>query len=182
MPRVLIEMGFISNHKEGAILDSEEGQTEIAKAIADAIINYKKDNFSPNVSIDEDVKPSQKINDIKEVVKTTKTETKKNVDSSKLEVKNNSKSVTKQNNEIVYKVQISASNKKLELHPRNFKGLKPISISSDSTSLYKYFYGETNDLEEAKKYLKDAKAKGYNSAYIIALKNGKLTSLKDINK
>lgn len=45
MPRVLIEIGFLSNVTEGAILDSEQGQNEIAKAIADAIISYKKEYF-----------------------------------------------------------------------------------------------------------------------------------------
>jgi N-acetylmuramoyl-L-alanine amidase len=42
MPRVLIEMGFTSNTIEGNKLNSEEGQDEIAKAIADAVISYKK--------------------------------------------------------------------------------------------------------------------------------------------
>ena len=43
MPRVLIEMGFISNTAEGNVLNSEEGQNEIARAIAKAIISYKKE-------------------------------------------------------------------------------------------------------------------------------------------
>jgi len=42
MPRVLIETGFISNPKDGLLLDSEEGQMQVAKTIADAIIGYKK--------------------------------------------------------------------------------------------------------------------------------------------
>jgi N-acetylmuramoyl-L-alanine amidase len=41
MPRVLVEMGFISNYVEGNLLDSESGQNEIATAIANAIISYK---------------------------------------------------------------------------------------------------------------------------------------------
>jgi N-acetylmuramoyl-L-alanine amidase len=40
MPRVLIEMGFISNTIEGNILN-EEGQNQIAKAISDRIIAIK---------------------------------------------------------------------------------------------------------------------------------------------
>ncbi|HRN98608.1 MAG TPA: N-acetylmuramoyl-L-alanine amidase, partial [Flavobacterium sp.] len=45
MPRVLIEMGFISNPNEGNYLGSEEGQNQMARAIADAIINYRKEYF-----------------------------------------------------------------------------------------------------------------------------------------
>jgi N-acetylmuramoyl-L-alanine amidase len=33
MPRVLVEMGFISNYVEGNLLDSESGQNEIATAL-----------------------------------------------------------------------------------------------------------------------------------------------------
>jgi len=45
MPGVLIEIGFISNKSDVNILASEEGQNSIAKAIADAIISYKSENF-----------------------------------------------------------------------------------------------------------------------------------------
>ena len=45
MPRVLIEMGFISNPEEGNRLDSEEGQQAIAEAIANAILKYKKEFY-----------------------------------------------------------------------------------------------------------------------------------------
>ncbi|WP_157813356.1 N-acetylmuramoyl-L-alanine amidase [Flavobacterium sp. 5] len=45
MPGVLIEIGFISNQIDESILESEEGQNNIAKAIANAIISYKDEYF-----------------------------------------------------------------------------------------------------------------------------------------
>jgi N-acetylmuramoyl-L-alanine amidase len=45
MPGVLIEIGFISNKTDVSILESEDGQNDIAKAIANAIISYKNENF-----------------------------------------------------------------------------------------------------------------------------------------
>lgn len=45
MPGVLIEIGFISNQTDVSILESEDGQNDIAKAIANAIISYKNENF-----------------------------------------------------------------------------------------------------------------------------------------
>jgi N-acetylmuramoyl-L-alanine amidase len=45
MPGVLIEIGFISNELDVSVLESEDGQDKIAKAIADAIISYKNENF-----------------------------------------------------------------------------------------------------------------------------------------
>jgi N-acetylmuramoyl-L-alanine amidase len=62
MPRVLIENGFISNPIEGAKLDSEEGQQEMAEAIAQAILSYKKDFFDGGDDNEVPIeKPSQRI-------------------------------------------------------------------------------------------------------------------------
>ncbi|HLU81408.1 MAG TPA: N-acetylmuramoyl-L-alanine amidase [Flavobacteriaceae bacterium] len=41
MPRILIETGFLSNDKEGRYLNSDKGQSDMAKAIAKAILEYK---------------------------------------------------------------------------------------------------------------------------------------------
>ena len=176
MPRVLIETGFISNPVEGAKLDSEEGQQEIAEAIAQAILSYKKDFFDGGDSIEAPIeKPSQRIDN---KVPADSNNQKK---SDTVEKKNEEKSeVNKLEKGLVFKVQISASPKKLELTPDNFKGLKNISCTHDS--LYIYMYGSTSNYDEAKKLLKEAVSKGYDSAFIIALKDGKRVSLKDVIK
>lgn len=59
MPSVLVETGFLTNKDEGAYLNSQKGQAEMGKAIAQAILNYK-----------EGVKPSSRV------VETTVAETK----------------------------------------------------------------------------------------------------------
>ncbi len=41
MPSVLVETGFLTNDKEGAYLNSKEGQKEMGTAIADAILSYE---------------------------------------------------------------------------------------------------------------------------------------------
>ena len=165
MPRVLIETGFISNPVEGNVLDSEEGQNDIARAIADAIISYKNEFFG-NGGSDDTERPSQKM--IAKPAKDTSSEvpaTKKTT---------NNKDATA----VIFKVQLAASAKKLELIPSNFKGLKDISIES-GTNLYKYMYGETTDYDEAKQLLQEAKSKGFDSAYLIAFKNGEKISVQD---
>jgi N-acetylmuramoyl-L-alanine amidase len=177
MPRVLIETGFLSNPIEGNVLDSEEGQQDIAEAIAKAIISYKKDFFDGGeADATPDIKPSQRIED--KPIKTTPEP--KKVDSvvKKTEPKVESKPTAKG---VVFKVQISASSKKLETTPSNFNGLKNIS-SSYNNSIYKYMYGETSNYDEAKKLLQDAKNKGYASAFIIAFKDGKSIDVKDVIK
>ena len=42
MPSVLIETGFLTNQNEGAYLNSKKGQSEMGRAIAEAIIAYKE--------------------------------------------------------------------------------------------------------------------------------------------
>jgi N-acetylmuramoyl-L-alanine amidase len=176
MPRVLIETGFISNPTEGNILDSEEGQDDIARAIADAIISYKKEYFGNGGSDIEVERPSQKI--IEKAIKETPIEVTKTVETP---VVKKTTPVQEEIKGIVFKIQLSASVKKVALEPKNFKGLKNITISQ-TNSLYKYMYGETADYEEAKNLLKEAKSKGYKSAYLIAFKDGKSISVQDAIK
>ena len=177
MPRILIEMGFISNAKEGNFLDSDEGQDEVASDIAAAITSYKKEYYGAgsNEPIIEKAKakPITETPIVKdEPVKTTKAEVISKADEPK-------KSETKG---IIFKVQISASGKKLEPTPSNFKGLKNISVSSDNGSFYKYMYGETSSYDDAKQNLAEAKAKGYDSAYIVAFRDGKKIDIKEALK
>nr|WP_315190128.1 N-acetylmuramoyl-L-alanine amidase [uncultured Flavobacterium sp.] len=177
MPRVLVEMGFISNPVEGDKLNSEDGQNEIARAIADAIISYRNEYFG-NGDIDTpEVRPSQKV--VEKVVKDTTTPVKPKavINSSEIKKVENKKEVSG----IIYKVQLSASARKLALEPRNFKGLKSVSMSFDNR-VYKYMYGETADYEEAKSKLEEVKSKGYDSAFLIAFKNGEKISIQDAIK
>lgn len=176
MPRVLIETGFISNPTEGAMLDSENGQQEIAQAIANAIISYKKEYFGSSAS-DIIEKPSKKMSQepVRETPVTSKTETIVEKPIAKEEPKSESTG-------IIFKVQIAAVRKKLDLIPSNFKGLNNIAVSTDNGQLYKYTYGETSDYATAKKNLEEAKSKGYSSAYLIAFKDGNKISVQDALK
>ena len=172
MPRVLIEMGFISNIAEGEFLNADDGQDEVANAIALAITNYKKEYFGSdeNEPVIEKVVPK----------KLSETIIEKPIDIKKSELFE--KSIPAAENDIkgiVFKVQIAASGKKLDTIPTNFNGLNSISMSNDGGNLYKYFFGNTTDYNEAKQNLAEAKEKGYASAYIVALKDGKKIDIKE---
>ena len=174
MPRVLIETGFISNPEEGNDLNSEEGQNEIARAIANAIISYKNEYYGNGTIENDTERPSQKI--IEPPIKDTSSPAKSKPN---LEVFASKKTTNNPDvSGIIYKVQLSASIKKVALTPSNFNGLNDISMVSEN-KYYKYMYGETPDYNEAKKKLEEAKTKGYSSAYLIAFKNGTKISVQD---
>jgi N-acetylmuramoyl-L-alanine amidase len=177
MPRVLIETGFISNPKDGALLDSEEGQMQVAEAIADAIISYKKEYFGTgnNEPID---KPSKRV--VEKPSKDSSTFTKQNKIIEPPVVK--TPEIKKESTGIIFKVQIAAVGKKIELLPSNFKGLKNVDVSTENGTFYKYTYGETSDYATAKRNLEEAKSKGFDSAYLIAFKDGKKISIQEAIK
>ncbi|MFV8334772.1 N-acetylmuramoyl-L-alanine amidase family protein [Flavobacterium sp. RSP29] len=178
MPSVLIELGFLSNNKEGLYLNSEEGQNNMAEAIASAIIAYKKEYFGTHSNDNYEELPSQKVveNERKDTSKSTRSKqiTEKLV--SKKQV------LKTQNSDVVFKVQFAAGNKNIKLNPSNFKGLKNVSMTTSNGSLYKYAYGSTSDYNTAKEDLKVVKTKGYTSAYIIAVKGGKNISIQEALK
>ncbi len=182
MPRVLIETGFISNPTDGARLDSEEGQQDVAKAIANAIIDFKNEYFGPNgLEMDNekpDRKPAETAADVSETLPSEKV-IKEDLPKEILK-ETPKKEETKSG--IIYKVQLAAVAKKVEPSAANFKGLEPIAMSSDNGSIYKYTYGSTSDYQVAKHNLEEAKSKGYTSAYIIALKDGKKISVQEAQK
>ena len=171
MPRVLVETGFISNKDEGAYLNSEEGQQNMAKTIADAIFRMKVEHFGgtmPVIDIKKYVKPVvsdttskkeasvQPKAAVKEMPKALENNADKKVDA----------------NQSIFKVQLKASKSKIETTEKNFNGLNNVSFVKDN-SYYKYMYGETNDYELSKKQLSEAKTKGYDSAFIVAFIKGK---------
>lgn len=167
MPRVLIEMGFVSNKTEGAFLNSEDGQNKVAEAISKAILGYRDDFFKSEIAV------SPKKEDPKK-------ETVKKTEPKKTDVKTTSDTKVAMEG-VSFKIQISASGKKLEAIPQNFKGLKNITIEKENT-IYKYFYGTTTSYATAKQLLEEAKTKGYTSSFIVPIKNGKKIKLSEAIK
>ena len=154
MPSVLIETGFLTYKREGAYLNSNKGQKDMATAIQDAIIDYKK-TLDQNVgeyilSPDEGV--ALDSNEPEQII-----------------------------NNVVFKVQIAASTRKLETKSYNFKGLKNIS-REQKNSIYKYYYGSTSNYNTIKAQQQEALEKGYSSCFIVAEKNGEQIPLSEALK
>jgi N-acetylmuramoyl-L-alanine amidase len=175
MPRVLVETGFISNKEEGKYLNSEEGQQNIAKTIADAIFRMKVEHFGGTMPVIDIKKYEKPV--VKDTTPKINTTPKVNNDPT------NPESLQKpiDTNQIVYKIQLNASSLKIDTIPSNFKGLNKISFVLEK-GFYKYMYGETNDFVAAKMLLLEAKTKGYESSFIVAFNKGTRISLNEALK
>lgn len=172
MPSVLIELGFLSNKKEGIYLNSDKGQNEMAEAIAGAIVNYKREYFESKIN------RNKKDNSVAVTVKGGKSILK----STKSEPLISKKTAKKDTSNISFKIQFAAGNQNIKLIPSNFKGLNNVSVRTNNGTFYKYSYGDTSDYNQAKKDLHVVKSKGYSSAYIIAFRGGKNVSVEEALK
>lgn len=168
MPGVLIELGFLSNKDEGEYLDSDEGQTEMARQIANSIIHYKKMYFNE----------PENENDAKPVERIYKPAPKPVVDTPAVKPADTIKPAeTNETSQEIYKIQLFASSKKKDMQSKDFKGLDNISFTFDN-NLYRYYYGKSYDINIAKRLNSEAKKHGFPDAFIVIFADGKATALK----
>jgi len=154
MPSVLVEVGFLTYKPEGVYLSSNKGQEEMAGSILEAILEYKKglDQYVGADIYDEAPIATEETSSIPELVY----------------------------DNIIFKVQIAASSRKLQPKPYNFKGLENISREQEG-NIYKYYYGSTSNYNEDKN-LQDKAKKGYSGCFIVAYKDGKRIELSEALK
>lgn len=201
MPSVLVETGFLTNKDEGAYLNSDKGQVEMGNAIAKAILNYKE-GVKPTVQTVEtavtkpETKPikkelSEKVAEVAKeefaeegkkepLIPPTKTKVITEVSEAPIVVAKPKEAITPKEvaASIVFKIQLMASSKNVQLNPSNFKGLSNLS-QEPYKNLYRYMYGETKSYREAKMMQSRAVDVGYKSAYIVAYRLGERISIQE---
>ena len=153
MPSILVETGFLTNKTEGKYLSSKNGQQQLSNQIAGAILKYKSE-------LDENSS---------EIVFT--------------DVPDSNPEVTNSNNypEVIFKVQIAASKRKVATKAYNFKGLKDVQrIRVDN--VYRYFYGETSNYQAIQELKEKAAKRGYDTCFIVAYKNGEKIPVEEALK
>lgn len=153
MPKILVEIGFISNREEEKFIASETGQKKLAKGIFEGFSEYYKRYGSPKST------------------NGNKASGKETADNKKDEVRNkNRKDIVAEEGVPLFKVQIFATDKLLKNNDKRLKGCKAKYYKEGR--LYKYTYGETTDYNEAVRMKKEI-SKKFNKAFIIAFIDGK---------
>lgn len=154
-PSVLIELGFITNATEEKFLNSQNGRSQLSEAIFNAFEIYKREHDRKSgISISE----------------------------------NDSDRVAKQNvqpqevakNDVVFKIQLFALERLLQLNHPAFKDLSAVTYYKEG-SFYKYTYGEAASFEAIETIRKSIEKK-FPEAYIIAFRGDKKITVSEAIK
>ena len=160
MPSVLVEAGFISHSAERNFMVSEAGKVSLATAIFNAFKAYKKKI--------EDKSSFNLITERPRVIAQPNTK-----QLHKMSPNNN---LTADKNNIFFSVQVAALSKQIETSAENFQGESKI-FELNSGNVYRYFSGKFDEYENAQREKKRLNSK-FNGAFIVAIEDGKLISVK----
>jgi len=188
MPGVLIETGFISNPKDEKFLLSDKGQDQIAKAVFNALCDYKEQiENKPIARIANDTtmvaksnqvtirsnknETSVKETSIKETtVKEFPSKTSPVKDSPIKEIRTESNQPTgTEPSEIIFRVQFALYPDAKPITSKLFAGIDDVMMYFHGGS-YKYTSGNYDTMEAALQGRKAMISKGYKDAFVVAFK------------
>ena len=163
MPSILIELGFLSNHKEEDYLQSQAAKEELSSAVYRAFVDYQSKLFNiqptntpaPPVVIEQ--QPEQHNAFAGLIWEEIPVE------------------------EVAFKVQILSSATSLQKKSMQFKGLERIEEYLSNGS-HKYLVGCTRSLDDAKKNQKILRDAGFSGAFVVAFENGIRISNEEAHK
>ena len=189
MPSCLVELGFITTPDEEQSLNSSTTVDNISDGLYKAflayknkydkkiVVPYKKDKAEgiplPNAFPQEYIPIKNNESDMATVNITANTPKSERVlsDSSKVKIDNFSDARP------VFKVQLIASSKPLDIQDKHFKDLSGYEYYKEN-NLYKYTYGASNNYNEILELRRSLSSK-FPQAFIIAFKNNKRININE---
>ncbi len=174
MPSVLTELGFMTNPKELAFMNSEKGQAHYARILCDAVKEYvgyidKLSGAASSVSDSEpaaepsvpeaveDDKPEE--NSEESAAKRTERTTAKPAEPARSE--RAAKAASKQG----YTIQLLASDKTTDSQFKSYRG-KVRRLSGGGALKYKYCYGDYSSPAEARRSLSEVR-RSFKDAFVV---------------
>jgi N-acetylmuramoyl-L-alanine amidase len=159
MPRVLIEVGFITNPEEEKYIASDDGQNELAAAIFNAIVKYKKRHIDRQITAAPEPKPQTASRPPAK-------------DNPRPSANGNPNLILPQkvsDNKITYHVQVLSVAQPLEKNARELKGLKPSGCYKSGSS-YRYYVGKETSFKAIEPMMREMRKK-FPDAFVVKLKN-----------
>lgn len=157
-PSVLVELGFISNASEEKYLNSDAGRTQLSEAIFKAFETYKREH------------------DRKSGIITTVNENRRDLEQAANEIKPQEVAA----NDVVFKIQLFALERRLQLNHPSFKDLKEVTFYKEG-NFFKYTYGNETSFEAIESVRKSIEKK-FPDAYIIAFRGDKKITIGEAIK
>ncbi len=177
MPSILIELGFLSNEEEEAMMMQEATQRVMAQSIYNAFVDYKNNMEGTNkkgIDIVPIYKQSKNIQ-LKEEVPVVENQENKNIEDSSTAQKNEGR------DSIRFRIQIYATLDDIAITNPRFKSLDKVQRYSEN-GWWKYTTGDENNFESASSLLKEVKSKGFPDAFMIAFNNDEKISVNEAKR
>ncbi len=157
MPAALLEIGFISNPDDYAVMSTKDGQEKIAQSIFKAFCNYKtKFDASVGAVVSEPqviMKPAVEAEPVTSV------------------------SEPSEESDIYYGIQIMGLGRLLKHGDPALKGLKVQAIKSPGSNIYKYVYGNHQTRSGANGELKTVRKK-FPDAFVVKVSGNEVERIK----
>lgn len=150
MPSALLELGFISNPSDYAVLSSADGQEKIAQSLFEAFRSYKK-KFDASVG----AVPSEEV----------------------APVVSNSKVVTEEDEAPYYGIQIMGLARLLKNGDPALKGLEVQAVKAADSNIYKYVCGKHGSRELAEERLSVVRRK-FPDAFVVKVTGDQVSRVK----
>lgn len=151
MPSVLVEMGFISNNEDLAVLRTESGRQSVADAVFEAFVAYKR-QYDASMAYDESGPAAGKTA----------------TPSSRPRVESSTSSVR-------YGVQVFTVSKDIKEGDSRLLGYKPV-VLAQSGGLKRYIVAVCDSESEARKELPKIRKK-YPDAFLVRIESGRARRL-----
>lgn len=148
MPSALLEIGFISNPSDYAVMSTADGQQKIAQSIFNAFRNYKT-KFDASVGalpVTASAKPSESA-------------------------------VVSRTSDVYYGIQIMGLGRQLKSNDSAFKGLQVHSVKSPSSNIYKYITAKSDSKSEAASRLSSVRKK-FPEAFLVKVSGNNVERVK----
>ena len=166
MPRILIELAFISNEKEERYLASKDGQQQLSKGIFEGFCNYyeewKRTRIKSGATAAQSVQEEPEYSQEEDTLPKNETTEQEVVPATDIE--------EEEGDAPVFKIQILTSSTKLKSNDKRFKG-KKVDFYKEG-GVYKYTIGSSTDYNAIVRKSKEVR-KEFNGAFVVAFKNGK---------
>lgn len=182
MPAILIETGFLTNREEERYLVSEKGKNEVAASILQAVALFKaevENDYSQLAFVQDQI--NNAANDEQKVPPPDKMEASgTNGHSGMVAADSSLKIPNAAPPPVVYKIQITASEKLIPLNDPRFAGTKDIVNDKSEKGINRYVVGNYTDLQDTQQRLTMLRQKGFKDAFIVAYKDGKRIPLNQL--